>query len=162
MFRAKSLLIFSPHGLPLSTDASEKTAKYLFPDIGLMQRSCGITTRELLSGADLLGTYRGALAEQFVGQELLSSSTGPANPKLYYWSRDKRNSAAEVDYLLVKQGKVIPVEVKSGPSGKLKSLNIFQTEHPNCGEALVISSANLSILPEKKLKFLPLYSRLNR
>ena len=49
-------------------------------------------------------------------------------PELYYWNREKKSSSAEVDYLLSIDNVVIPVEVKAGASGSLKSLQVFLSE----------------------------------
>jgi predicted AAA+ superfamily ATPase len=117
------------NGLPLGADSSSKTFKVLFLDIGLMQHLCGVVPRDVIEGKDLLDVYRGALAEQFIGQELLVHAGGSENGKMYYWSRAQKNSAAEVDYLLVRNGEIIPVEVKSGSLGRLKSLQVFMGDH---------------------------------
>ena len=45
--------------------------------------------------------------------------------RLYFWNREEKNSNAEIDYLLSHQNSVIPVEVKAGKTGSLKSLHLF-------------------------------------
>jgi hypothetical protein len=147
-------------GLPLGADASAKTFKALILDIGLMQHLCGIAPKDILAGENLLDVYRGALAEQFVGQELLAQAGGSENGKLYFWSRPQKSSSAEVDYLLVNNGEIIPVEVKSGPLGRLKSLQLFMDEHPAVKRGLVMSSANVKAIPGNPVKILPLYAKL--
>jgi uncharacterized protein len=102
---------------------------------------------------DLLAIYRGAMAEQFVGQEMTASQ----NENLYYWSRPAKSSSAEVDYLAVLESTVHPVEVKSGVSGSLKSLHLFLSTYPNCGKAMVFSTRPYTDLPEQKITFMPLY-----
>ena len=67
----------------------------------------------------------GAVAEQFVGQELLAHRSPYERPELFYWHRRKSSSSAEVDYLAAAAGRVIPVEVKSGRVGRLRSLAVF-------------------------------------
>jgi len=100
-------------GLPLNAGASSKIMKPLFLDLGLMQYHCGIHPSDILNEKDLSKVYRGALAEQFVGQEMLAAG-GSENFKMFYWSRAKKSSSAEVDYLYVRNGKIFPVEVKAG------------------------------------------------
>ncbi|MCK4236190.1 MAG: DUF4143 domain-containing protein [Candidatus Krumholzibacteria bacterium] len=73
--------------------------------------------------------------EQFVGQEILISQQSD----IYYWSSEARNSSAEVDYLIVADGKIIPVEVKSGPAGRLRSLHTLLNSFPNCPYGIVFS-----------------------
>jgi predicted AAA+ superfamily ATPase len=103
---------------------------------------------------DLLSIYRGKLAEQFVAQELIAWH----GSNLYYWARDAKNSNAEVDFLTVKKGEIYPVEVKSGPSGKLRSLHLMLENYPNCPKGLVLYSGPYKELPGQKLSFLPLYA----
>ena len=143
----------SPSGLPLAASESAKRFKALLVDIGLWQSLSGMKTETEYSRSDLLKVYRGAMAEQFVGQEMAASQ----GPSLHYWSREERNSAAEVDYLAVIDGKIHGVEVKSGPAGKLRSLHLMLETYPDCAGGLVFSSAPYAELPEQKLKFLPLY-----
>jgi predicted AAA+ superfamily ATPase len=47
---------------------------------------------------------------------------------LYFWTREKEKSQAEVDYVIQKSEKIIPIEVKSGKSGKMQSMHLFLTE----------------------------------
>ncbi len=143
----------NPAGLPLGASASLKKFKSLLVDIGLLQSLCGMPVDMEFSRPDLLDIYQGALAEQFVGQELLASG----QEELYYWAREARGSTAEVDFLAVFQGKIYPVEVKSGRSGRLKSLHLFLQSYPNSPTGLVFSTAPFSMLPEQKITFLPAY-----
>ena len=143
----------NPSGLPLGASASARKLKALLLDIGLWQRLCGMRTDLEYSKADLLDVYRGAMAEQFVGQELLVSQ----DSELYYWSREAPSSTAEVDYLAAVNGEVLPVEVKSGPAGRLRSLHLLLGTYPNCPRGLVFSSAPYAEDPQHKLTFLPLY-----
>jgi len=66
-------------------------------DIGLIRYLTGMPVEIEQPKADLLDIYRGALAEQFVGQEMVLSQKGD----LYYWSRQAKSSTAEIDYLAV-------------------------------------------------------------
>jgi hypothetical protein len=143
----------SPAGLPLGAAAAERKFKAVLLDVGLMQHLCGVPVHAEFAKADLLGIYQGALAEQFVAQEMIAAGQS----ELYYWAREAKNSSAEVDYLIVQDGKIHPLEVKSGVSGKLKSLHLLLQEYPNCPAGYVFSSAHYVQLPEQKLIFLPLY-----
>ena len=77
---------------------------------------------------------------------------------MYYWSRDARGSNVEVDYLVVRDGEIYPVEVKSGKGGSLRSLHLMLDKYQNCPQGLVLYSGVSNHLPEQKLIFLPLYS----
>lgn len=123
-------------------------------DIGLMRYLSGMPNDIEYVKNDLLAIYRGAMAEQFVGQEMLVSQQG----SLYYWNRQEKNSSAEVDYLAILDGKIHPVEVKSGATGSLRSLHLFLASYPECGNAMVFSERRYADLPEQKITFLPIYS----
>ena len=147
-------------GLPLGADYSSKVFKSLFLDIGLLQYACGIDANSIINEKDLSRIYKGALVEQFVGQELLASG-GSEGRRLYYWSRMKKNSSAEVDYLIVKAGKIYPVEVKSGPAGKLKSMHLYLSEVNNADLGYVLSPTSHTKQLVSNLLFMPFYTRLN-
>jgi len=148
----------SAAGLPLNAHVSARKMKPLFLDVGLMQYVCGMDPAAILADKDLSMIYQGALAEQFVGQELLAAG-GSENGKLFYWARDKKNSNAEVDYLKIHQGEVFPIEVKSGPAGRLKSLHLFLAEHPQVTQGVVMSPAGYECQRVENLLFLPVYAR---
>jgi hypothetical protein len=80
------------------------------------------------------------------------------NGSLYYWDRQMKSSSAEVDYLAVMNGKIHPVEVKSGAAGSLRSVHLFKAAYPDCGKAMVFSGRPYADLPEQRITFMPLYS----
>ena len=143
----------SPSGIPLGLKAHSGRFKALLIDIGLMHSFCSLPLETVLMEKNLLSIYEGALAEQFGGQELRSFF----GSELFYWSRAEKSSSAEVDYLVAKEGTIYPIEVKSGPAGRLKSLHLLLEKYPSCPKGFVVSEAPLAILPEKKLHFIPLY-----
>ncbi len=142
-----------PSGLPLGATANPKKFKAVLLDIGLLQRICQVPVELEYKQDDLLAIYRGRLAEQFVAQELLAKS----GSELFYWARDARGSSAEVDYLAVRKGTIVPIEVKSGAGGSLKSLHLMLETYDNCPEGIVLYSGTYTALPDKKLTFMPLY-----
>lgn len=143
----------SPGGLPLEAGAQQKRFKALAVDLGLIHASSALVVAQEWSKTPLLSLYHGALAEQFVGQEL--TFTQGRTP--YYWSRAAKSSSAEVDYLIQKENQIIPIEVKAGPSGRLKSLHLLMKLFPNCKKAWVFSAAPYAKLDKQKIHFLPLY-----
>ena len=149
----------SAQGIPLGASASDKIFKTIFVDIGLMQHICGIPPSLVLNQKKLLDVYQGALAEQFVGQELLLHG-GSENDKLYYWNRMKKSSSAEIDFVIVREGEIYPVEVKSGRPGRFKSLHIFLEEHSHSPQGIVLNTGNVRLEKEYRLKFMPLYTTL--
>ena len=110
-------------GLPLGAEADDRHYKLVMVDVGLMQNLSG-AAEQLLDG-DPMRIDDGAVAEQFVGQELLAYRSPYERPELSYWHRRQKNSSAEVDYLTVAAGRVVPVEVKAGKTGRLRSLAVF-------------------------------------
>jgi len=117
----------SGSGLPLAAHCNEKFFKILFLDVGLLQSAMGIA-RETYMSENLLAVYKGLVAEQFIGQQLFALGKCFAEPELYYWHREVRGSAAEVDYLWQKDEYILPVEVKAGKTGTLRSLRVFLSE----------------------------------
>jgi uncharacterized protein len=114
-------------GLPFIAHANEKKCKFLFIDIGLVKRACNLGL-ELLFTKDLMLINDGAMAEQFVGQELLAYFHKDDVNGLYAWKREAKNSSAEVDFLLAVDSLIVPIEVKAGATGTLKSLKMFLSE----------------------------------
>jgi uncharacterized protein len=123
----KSIQASSAAGVPLAAQLKRSHFKTLFLDIGLAQRALQIEPEVFLTH-ELTQINKGALAEQFVGQELVANSNPKSDEMLFFWQREKRGSEAEVDYLTVVKGHVLPIEVKAGPRGKLKSLYQFMEE----------------------------------
>jgi len=118
----------SGHGLPFLKGVNDKKFKIVFLDVGLMQRAFGLDAKIALE-PDFLSIQSGAIAEQFVGQELLAYRNLREDPELFFWSRENKNSQAEVDFLTSIGTHVIPIEVKSGKTGTLKSLQLFLNEY---------------------------------
>jgi predicted AAA+ superfamily ATPase len=143
----------NPSGLPLGASASLKIFKALMVDIGIMQNLSGMSVDIEYAKTNLLNIYKGAMAEQFVGQEMAVSQKG----ELYYWNRQAKSSAAEIDYTAVINGRIHPVEVKSGASGSLKSLHMFMDTYKNTGKGIVFSVRPYADLPDKNITFVPLY-----
>jgi hypothetical protein len=112
----------SGNGVPLGAQASAIAFKPIFLDVGLVNSLCGL---KLLNPEALITIHEGGLAEQFIGQELLNLEPFFEDTRLYFWNREEKNSNAEIDYLLSHQNSVIPVEVKAGKTGTLKSLHLF-------------------------------------
>lgn len=115
------------NGIPLGAEANTRYFKTLYFDIGLMSAALHLNLIGLAKG-DISLVNNGALAEQYVGQQLLYSSLPYETPELLYWAREAKSAAAEIDYLLTIGPQIIPVEVKAGATGTLKSLHQFMVE----------------------------------
>jgi len=149
-------------GLPLGAGASDKRFKLVFVDIGLARTLAGISAKDILKEKDLLHSFRGALAEQYIAQEMMADRNASENRKLYYWVTESVNGSAEIDYLIVNDGSIIPIEVKSGPSGKLKSLHQFLEKHPASPYGLVFHGENIGRATKERIRFFPLYTNFRK
>jgi predicted AAA+ superfamily ATPase len=98
-------------------------------DTGLVNHMMGIQD-EILGSKNINDLYTGRIAEQITGQELLTL-TDSVLYKLNSWTREDKNATSEVDFIWIYKGLVIPVEVKSGKSGKLRSLHQFIDKAPH-------------------------------
>jgi predicted AAA+ superfamily ATPase len=98
-------------------------------DTGLINYSANMV-KDILSTEDITDVYRGRIAEHITGQELLAISNSVMN-KLQFWVREKKQSSAEIDYLYPYNGKLIPIEVKSGSIGRLRSLHLYMDQAPH-------------------------------
>lgn len=114
---------------PLKADL-KKSPRLQFLDTGLINYTLGIQA-QMLAMNDLNNAYKGAVIPHLVTQELISIYNTTA-PTPNFWVREKAQSSAEVDLLYPHRGIVIPIEIKSGSTGSLKSLHQFieASDHP--------------------------------
>ena len=110
---------------PLMNSIKESVFKPLFFDIGLVSHILHVRLKDL---ENLMLANEGNLAEQFVGQQLLVRKPFFIDRELFYWVRESRDSNAEIDYLMEIGNKIVPVEVKAGKTGSLKSLQVYMSE----------------------------------
>ena len=113
--------------LPIIPDY-KKSPRLQLLDTGLLNYMVGLQ-KDLLGSNDLNAVYQGTLIEHLVGQELISDQYETL-ASLNFWVREKNTSSAEIDYLINYEGHLIPIEVKAGKEGKLKSLHLFMDETP--------------------------------
>ncbi len=114
---------------PLTPDL-KKSPRLQILDTGIANYTLGIQA-QMLGMEDLNSAYKGTVIPHLVTQELISLNT-ISNHKPNFWVRDKKQSKAEVDLLFSYKEKTIPIEIKSGATGSLKSLHQFidASEHP--------------------------------
>ena len=136
-------------GLPLAANQNPKKFKLLHLDTGLYLRELKLNSA-LFSQGELSLVNKGALAEQWVGQQLLSLSPASEKPTLFFWSNDARGTQSEIDYLWQKEDKIIPIEVKAGNNRQMKSLKIY-LEKFQAPYGIRISHAPLAWESEKLL-----------
>ena len=114
--------------VPITKDL-KRSPKLLWLDCGLVNYAANVQ-KEVFGATDILDAWRGRIAEQIVAQELLALDSRVSTQR-NFWVRSKKDSDAEVDFVLQYDSKVIPVEVKSGHNAKLRSLHLFMEEAPH-------------------------------
>lgn len=110
-------------GLPLYAHIREHRFKLMFLDIGLLQTACQVDARAFFEN-EILQINAGMLAEQFVAQELLAVQPPFQNRPLLFWEGET-GGQAEVDFVQTIQSQIVPIEVKAGSTGSLRSLQSF-------------------------------------
>lgn len=135
--------------LPLKFYEDFTAFKLYLCDCGLMGAMADTAAKDVLIGDSVFTEYKGAFTEQYVLQQILSSGTSD----IYYYSAD--DSRMEMDFLMQKEGALLPVEVKGGTNVKANSLHNYLMSHPG------IQAIRYSMLPYRKQDFLtniPLYA----
>ncbi|HZH86445.1 MAG TPA: AAA family ATPase [Brumimicrobium sp.] len=107
----------------------KKSPRMQFLDTGLLNHALGIHP-QLLSITDLSTSYKGALLPHLITQEFISVQEYKFK-KPNFWVRQKQGAQSEVDLVYSFQGLIIPIEVKSGKIGKLRSLHQFIEKAPH-------------------------------
>lgn len=114
--------------LPLQPDY-DRSPRLQFLDTGMLNYFTGIQ-KEIIGTEDLDSVYGGTMIEHMAGQELLARQYSALHG-LNFWIREKNTAVAEIDYIYQYKGKLIPVEVKSGADGRLRSLHLFMDMAPH-------------------------------
>jgi predicted AAA+ superfamily ATPase len=109
-------------GLPLKAYEDPAAFKLFILDIGLLSAMAGLPEKTLLEGDKIFMEFHGALAEQYVLQQLKASS----DASIFYWM--SKSHAAELDFLIQLEGHIIPVEVKAATNLQAKSLKFYRNE----------------------------------
>ena len=157
------------NGLPLGAEVNNKFKKYLYLDSGLLLRiidldmgEAGRVTKSILvaTAEDLVN--KGSLTEMVAGWEMLKYASPRVIHDLFYWEALDNGASSEVDYITVKDAEVLPIEVKSGTSVKMKSLRLFMSK--KCiTQAVRLSLENFGVLnfedrgTKRKISIIPLY-----
>ncbi|MBI5274122.1 MAG: ATP-binding protein [Chlamydiales bacterium] len=108
--------------LPLKSYGDREAFKVYLLDVGLLGAMCRLPARVIVEGDLFFVEFKGSFTENYVAQALKAADENP----LYYWTSERE---AEVDFLLEKEGRIFPLEVKSGTSTKKKSLLVYQEKY---------------------------------
>ncbi len=133
--------------VPLSSQVSGSIFKLYLFDVGLLGSLSELSFEFLLQ--ENFGTYKGYIAENFVANQLQSSYC----QTLYCWS----SNTSEVEFICEKNGKIIPIEVKSGQITKSKSLKVFLEKYSHVKKAIILSGQPLKIGEARTIDYFPLY-----
>lgn len=116
------------NGIPIGAEVHDKIFKMILIDVGLASTLLGLRLYQFKTIEDIMLINKGAVAEQAIGQLLRLLAPSYVEPALYYWSRLGQAASAEIDYLIQNNQQLIPIEVKAGHEGKLRSLHQFVYE----------------------------------
>lgn len=135
--------------IPLKAYEELSAFKLFLGDVGLLSAMTSLDIKTLLEGNDIFETFKGALTEQYVLQQLVTLPDLP----VYYWSPE--HAKAELDFVVQHSGKVIPIEVKAAENLHAKSLKVYHDKfHP----VLAIRSSLSDYRPESWMVNVPLYA----
>jgi predicted AAA+ superfamily ATPase len=112
------------NGIPIGAELDKKFFKAIFLDVGLCSAALDLTLDQITATDEIILINSGGIAEQVAGQLLRTVSLPYIEPELYYWLREGKNSA-EIDYIVQHSSRLIPIEIKAGSTGSLKSLHLF-------------------------------------
>jgi hypothetical protein len=133
--------------IPLAVYTEPGSFKLYMGDVGMLTMKSNLPQDMILSTLDIDNSFLGAVAENYVAVALAASGHS-----LYYWQSD---NTAEVDFVIQKEGKIIPVEVKAGLHTKSRSLSVFFEKYKP-EYAVRISAKNFGF--ENNIKSVPLYA----
>jgi predicted AAA+ superfamily ATPase len=109
----------SKPGIPMAAYQEISVFKLFLHDVGLLGAMAGLNVQTIIKGDEIFTEFKGALTEQYVMQQLRLNS----GRYIGYWTNER--STSEVDFVIQEEGKVIPLEVKSGENLKAKSFRLF-------------------------------------
>jgi uncharacterized protein len=124
---AHQIICTSANGAPLAAQVNAKNFKEILLDVGLCATALGLDLSQIKSMQEISFINKGGIAEQVVGQLLRTTYPPFIEPNLYYWRKETKGSEAEIDYIIQHSSRVIPIEVKAGSTGSLKSLHLFMS-----------------------------------
>ena len=136
--------------MPLSAASNASWFKLYMSDIGLLRRKSGLSWQTILTGSELYSKYKGAVAENYVMNELVTAGYVP-----YYW---RSGNTAEIDFLIEKNDRVIPIEVKAADNVQAKSYKLFCKRYsPADGFKMSMKNIGQNITENTNTTNLPLY-----
>jgi len=145
----------SADGVPLGAKINPKYRRIIPFDTGIHQRVLNLDISGILLSNDFDTINKGAVAEIFAGCELKKNASCYSDDELYCWVREKKNASAQIDFVVQSGEKVVPIEIKSGKSGKMQSMWVFLEEKKS---EYGIRSSLENFGQYDKIKVFPLYA----
>lgn len=147
-------LIYQVHkitkpGLPIWAYADLDAFKLFVLDVGLLGALSGLEAKTILGKYEIFQEFKGAIAEQYVLQQFKTIDDMP----IYYWTNE--TSRSEVDFVIQRESKVIPVEVKAATNLKARSLKIYMEQFK---PELAIRTSLADYKKTENLVDIPLYA----
>jgi len=117
------------NGLPLGAEVKNSFRKVVAADVAVVHALLNTPAAQSFpEWSSLAPALRGQLTDQLAASQLRLIDSGAGDgPELYYWQREG-GRPGEIDYLVQMQGRIIPIELKSGAAGAMKSLHQFVFE----------------------------------
>lgn len=135
---------------PLSANADATYFKAYVSDCGLLCRRLGLGYKDFLGETNNLKTFKGAVVENYVMNELICYDKQP-----YFW---RSGNTAELDFLFEEDGEIVPVEVKSATNTQAKSYKQFCKRYgPRRGYKLSLKNLAVNDCEGTETTSLPLY-----
>ena len=132
----------------------KKSPKLQLLDTGMVNFFAGLQ-KELLGTPDIDHVFKGRIAEHIVGQEILALNHSALHG-LQFWVREKKQSNAEMDFVIAHENRLIPIEVKSGSVGRLRSLHQYMDQATHA-YAVRIYGDKLKVSAVKTINGKPFY-----
>lgn len=159
----------SANGFPLGAEAKKQYSKYLFLDSGLLLNLLDIengfvylTNDKILLGNSNDLVNKGRLTEMIAGLELIKYQPSTRKHSLFFWINTSKNSDAEVDYIIPHNGQILPIEIKAGVQGGMKSLYQFMnSKNIRIGVRSSLENFSHYTNGENEIDVIPLYALSN-
>ena len=132
---------------PLENYRDIDAFKIYVSDLGLLCAKKDLVANDVLYMVEELNDFRGGMTENYVNVQLTINEY-----RTYYWESER---GAEIDFVIQRDGKLIPIEVKSADNTRAKSLKVYMETY-NPDYAIKLSTKNFGF--EDKKKIVPLYA----
>ena len=140
--------------IPLGSGSKEANRKLLFFDTGIYLTECGLDAAEILAAEAFDSMNKGSVVEMATGLELVKNADPTAEAQLFYWYRSGAN--AEVDYVLQRGQRPVPVEVKASGKGSMQSMRVFLEQIPQAAFGVRVSLEDFAAYD--RIRVCPVYA----